>query len=80
VLSIGNNLNQNELGTVPANALVVRNAPQIELLKRAILCITHAGLNTTLEALAQGVPMVAIPVGLESLPELLIMVWENSWK
>jgi zeaxanthin glucosyltransferase len=63
VLSIGNNLNQNELGTVPANALVVRNAPQIELLKRAILCITHAGLNTTLEALAQGVPMVAIPVG-----------------
>ncbi len=27
------------------------------------LCITHAGLNTALEALAQGVPMVAIPVG-----------------
>jgi len=34
-----------------------------ELLKRATLCITHAGLNTTLEALAQGVPLVAIPVG-----------------
>jgi zeaxanthin glucosyltransferase len=27
------------------------------------LCITHAGLNTTLESLAQGVPMVAIPIG-----------------
>ena len=27
------------------------------------LCITQAGLNTALEALAQGVPMVAIPVG-----------------
>jgi zeaxanthin glucosyltransferase len=25
-------------------------------------CITHAGLNTVLEALAQGVPQVAIPV------------------
>jgi len=26
------------------------------------VCITHAGLNTVLEALAQGVPQVAIPV------------------
>jgi zeaxanthin glucosyltransferase len=33
------------------------------LLKRATLCITHAGLNTTLEALGQGVPVVAIPIG-----------------
>lgn len=48
---------------MPANTLVVRTAPQIRLLKRAALCITHAGLNTTLEALAQGVPMVAIPIG-----------------
>lgn len=39
----------------------VRTAPQIELLKRASLCITHAGLNTALQALAQGVPMVANP-------------------
>src|SRR5262249_46371389 len=38
-------------------------APQIELLKRATLTITHAGLNTALESLAQGVPMVAIPIG-----------------
>ena len=32
------------------------------MLKRSALCITHAGLNTTLEALTQGVPLVAIPV------------------
>jgi zeaxanthin glucosyltransferase len=63
VLSIGKNVNQDELGSAPANTVVVRNAPQIELLKRAVLCITHAGLNTTLESLAQGVPMVAIPIG-----------------
>jgi zeaxanthin glucosyltransferase len=41
---------------------VVNHVPQIELLKRSALCITHAGLNTTLEALTQGVPLVAIPV------------------
>src|SRR5580658_8714154 len=37
--------------------------PQLELLKGAALCITHAGLNTALEALTQGVPMVALPIG-----------------
>jgi zeaxanthin glucosyltransferase len=63
VLSIGENISEAELGAVPTNTLVVRNAPQIELLKRAVLCITHAGLNTTLESLAQGVPLVAVPIG-----------------
>jgi zeaxanthin glucosyltransferase len=63
VLSVGNNIDLKELEPIPPNAIVVRKAPQIELLKRAVLCITHAGLNTTLESLTQGVPMVAIPIG-----------------
>src|SRR5262249_8383759 len=63
VLSVGRNVNPNDLGPIPPNTIVVPIAPQIELLKRATLCITHAGLNTTLEALAQGVPLVAIPIG-----------------
>ena len=65
VLSIGNNLDPDDLGEIPANTIVVRKAPQIELLKRASLCITHAGMNTALESLAQGVPMVAIPIGFD---------------
>jgi MGT family glycosyltransferase len=65
VLSVGSNVSFNGLGAIPSNAIVVPRAPQIELLKRAALCITHAGLNTTLEALAQGVPMVAIPIGFD---------------
>ena len=63
VLSVGENVKLDDLGTIPSNVIVVRKAPQIELLKRAALCITHAGLNTALESLAQGVPMVAIPIG-----------------
>ena len=63
VLSVGKNIQPENLGTIPSNTMVVRSAPQIELLKRAALCITHAGLNTTLESLAHGVPMVAIPIG-----------------
>jgi MGT family glycosyltransferase len=62
VLSVGKNIDPENLGPIPSNTIVVRSAPQIELLKRAALCITHAGLNTTLESLAHGVPMVAIPI------------------
>lgn len=63
VLSVGHNVVLDNLRPVPENVIIVRSAPQIEMLKRATLCITHAGLNTTLESLAQGVPMVAIPIG-----------------
>jgi zeaxanthin glucosyltransferase len=61
VLSIGANIRPDDLGALPANTIVVRTAPQLAVLKRAALCITHAGLNTVLESLALGVPMVAIP-------------------
>jgi zeaxanthin glucosyltransferase len=63
VLSVGYNVDLDDLGPIPSNTIVVSSAPQIELLKRAVLCITHAGLNTALEALGQGVPMIAIPIG-----------------
>jgi zeaxanthin glucosyltransferase len=65
VLSVGTNIQMDDIGPIPASAIVVPKAPQIELLKRAELCITHAGINTTLESLALGVPMVAIPVGFD---------------
>lgn len=65
VLSIGSNLRMADLGRIPPNAIVVPSAPQLSLLNRASLCITHAGMNTVLEALAAGVPMVAIPVGFD---------------
>jgi zeaxanthin glucosyltransferase len=56
----------NDSGTLltelPGSPLVVRYAPQLELLKKTTLTITHAGMNTTLESLSNGVPMVAIPI------------------
>jgi zeaxanthin glucosyltransferase len=62
VLSVGDQLDPERIGPLPSNTILVNRAPQLELLKCASVCITHAGLNTTLEALAQGVPQVAIPV------------------
>jgi zeaxanthin glucosyltransferase len=62
VLSIGPVLDPRRIESLPANSIVVNGAPQLKLLKFSHLCITHAGLNTTLESLTQGVPLVAIPV------------------
>jgi zeaxanthin glucosyltransferase len=47
---------------LPGSPLVVDFAPQRRLLERAALTITHAGLNTALDSLTFGVPMVAIPI------------------
>jgi len=62
VLSVGDEVDPEKIGPVPNNAIIVKQAPQLELLKQTSVCITHAGLNTVLESLAQGVPQVAIPV------------------
>src|SRR5258708_39297689 len=60
VLLVGKNIDSDDLRPIPLNAIIISKAPQIELLKRASLCITHAGLDKRLGALAQGVARVAI--------------------
>ncbi|NJL51272.1 MAG: glycosyltransferase [Hydrococcus sp. SU_1_0] len=62
VIALGGGTNPDALTELAGNPLVVGYAPQLELLQRASLTITHAGLNTTLESLSNGVPMVAIPI------------------
>jgi MGT family glycosyltransferase len=49
----------------PGNPIVVAYAPQQLVLQRAALTLTHAGLNTALDSLAAGVPLVAIPITYE---------------
>jgi MGT family glycosyltransferase len=51
-----------ELPRLPGNHVVVRYAPQLTLLKRAALTITHAGMNTTMQALYCGSPVIAVPL------------------
>lgn len=46
----------------PTGTIVVPYAPQLAVLGRASAVVTHAGLNTALESLACGLPLVALPV------------------
>ena len=54
VLSIGDQVDPKQIGPVPNNAIIVKRAPQLELLKQTSVCITHAGLNTVLLQQQQG--------------------------
>jgi zeaxanthin glucosyltransferase len=63
VLSLGGGLDPTRFGTLAGDPVVVSYAPQLQLLKRAAAVITHAGLNTVLESLAEGVPLIAVPLG-----------------
>jgi MGT family glycosyltransferase len=47
---------------LPKNAIVVDYAPQTRLLPLADCVVTHAGMNTALEAIRSAKPMVCIPL------------------
>ena len=80
VISLGGATEPEELGYVPGSPIVVKAAPQLALLKRASLCITHAGMNTTLESLSNGVPMVAIPVTNDQPAVAARIAWTKTGK
>lgn len=63
VISLGGGLSTEGFENLPGRPIVVPFAPQLELIKRSTAVITHAGLNSVLESIAEGKPMVAIPIG-----------------
>ena len=78
VISLGGSTNPESLQGLPVNPLVVGYAPQLELLQKARLTITHAGLNTTLESLSNGVPMVAIPIANDQPGVAARLAWTGA--
>src|SRR5262249_29170637 len=62
VISLGGGQDPALLGDLPGDPVVVGYVPQLDLIRLAALTISHGGLNTALESLAQGVPMVVLPV------------------
>ena len=61
VLSIGKHIDLATLGVVPENFLLAPYVPQLDILPRTSLFVTHAGTNSVMESMYFGVPMVLIP-------------------
>ncbi len=62
VISLGNPNRQESGSTLPGSPILVSYAPHQQLIERASLIVTHAGMNTVLGSLSSGTPLVAIPV------------------
>ncbi len=61
VLSIGQRIGEGELRPAPANFIVRRHVPQLALLQRAALFVTHGGMNSANEGILYHVPMIVLP-------------------
>lgn len=65
VIAHGGGMSEEAVRSLSGSPLVVEYAPQPDILAHASLTITHAGMNTTLDSLSYGVPVVAIPITFE---------------
>jgi zeaxanthin glucosyltransferase len=63
VLASGGFVEAVDLPGLPEDAVVARWVPQLALLRKAAVMITHGGLGAVREALCCGVPMVVYPIG-----------------
>jgi zeaxanthin glucosyltransferase len=78
VISLGGGLSPEVFVDLPGDPIVVPYAPQLTLLSRAALTIFHGGLNTALESLAHGVPMIAIPITFDQPGVGARLVWTGA--
>ena len=65
LIAHGGGISAEDAESFPGSPLVMEYVPQVEVLARASLTITHGGLNTVLDSLTHGVPLVAIPITFE---------------
>ncbi len=61
LLSAGSPEAVERLGEIPKNCTAVPSAPQLEVLQKAALFVTHGGMNSMNEGLYHGVPLLVVP-------------------
>lgn len=62
ILSIGEHIDKTRLGEIPSNIYVYPHVPQLKILEKTDVFVTHAGMNSICESIYFGVPMIMFPV------------------
>lgn len=78
VIPLGSKINPEAVQRLPGSPLVVEYAPQVEVIAKASLTITHGGLNTVLDSLSHGVPLIAIPITYEQPGNAARIKWTGT--
>ena len=63
VLAVGHNSSLDDFEPTPDNVYLFQRVPQLDLLKRADVVLTHGGIGTINECILLGVPMVVYSDG-----------------
>jgi MGT family glycosyltransferase len=61
IMSIGYRVPRQELEPLPESFQISPHVPQLTVLSEADIFVTHGGLNSTMEALYYGVPLIVVP-------------------
>ena len=61
IMSVGKKINISDLGQIPTNFKLYNYVPQLEVLKKVDLFITHGGMNSSSEGLYNNVPLIVVP-------------------
>ncbi|WP_251943762.1 macrolide family glycosyltransferase [Staphylococcus sp. Marseille-Q5304] len=84
VTSVGEDKQLEDFDKIPNNFILKSYVPQMEVLEHTSLFITHAGMNSTNEAILSGVPMIAMqqsadqPVVAQQIENLNLGIQLNS--
>ncbi len=62
LIALGFDQDPARLGPLPPHVWVQPTLPQVALLPRCAVLVTHGGFNSVKEALAAGVPLVIVPI------------------
>jgi len=78
VIGHGGGLTSAQAAALPGDPLVGAFWPQESVLRRCSAAILHGGFNTTLDALAVGVPVLALPIGFEQPGTAARLKWTGA--
>ena len=61
VISVGKSVDIDQFKPLPDNIMIFKTVPQLDVLKKTELFLTHGGMNSVSESLFNGVPMIVYP-------------------